>query len=173
MAEIITHAFVSTKSDSPDTTLVSASEWNDGHVFSGGINGQVLVYDNTQPNNMRWTDGPTFDASAQAIAVSTPTPVTNFAPLTIVTNTPKIANIVFMIQNYSTVGNASGTVILNLNGSLLSTTPMTSPDIGTRSVIALANLIVGTNTLNLTLTTAGAVNILTISAFIVVSSVGV
>jgi len=77
MAEFITHPFVSAKSDSPDSTLVSANEWNDGHILSGGINGQILVYDSTQPNNMKWIDGGkslsnTYTAGAVGSPFTTP-----------------------------------------------------------------------------------------------------
>jgi hypothetical protein len=57
MADILRHTFVSPKADSPDTSLVSASEWNDGHTFTGGSNGQILVADNTQAKGVKWVDG--------------------------------------------------------------------------------------------------------------------
>lgn len=46
MALTITHAFSSSKSDSPDATLIQPSNWNDEHVVSGDIDmvtGAVLV----------------------------------------------------------------------------------------------------------------------------------
>lgn len=81
MADIVTHAFVTTKPDSPDPSLVSASEWNEGHVLQGGSNGQVLVFDNTQVKNARFIDGGAI-ASASATGPTGGTTVTGIAPIT-------------------------------------------------------------------------------------------
>lgn len=55
------HKFVSAKDESPDPTLVSVNEWNQEHVFSGGVNGQVLIYDDTMTDNVSWTSGPVIN----------------------------------------------------------------------------------------------------------------
>ena len=50
--------------DSPNTNLTRPVNWNDEHVFTGGQNGQVLIYDNSQSDNGRWVDAltlPVFD----------------------------------------------------------------------------------------------------------------
>lgn len=58
MAEVeINHAFVSLKADSPDPSLVSASEWNARLNIGGGSNGQTVVRDASQPHGARWTQG--------------------------------------------------------------------------------------------------------------------
>lgn len=119
MAESVTHAFVSAKAQSPDTTLVSKNEWNDGHVFSGGINGQVLIYDSSQANNMKWVDGAksyTGGNSTGAVAspLSTPTLVTITAGSnTIVQLNPDLA--------CTTSGGASYTLDVKLNGATILT----------------------------------------------------
>jgi len=119
MAEIITHSFVSAKTQSPDTTLVSKNEWNDGHVLSGGANGQILVYDNTQDNNMKWVDGAnsyTGGASTGAVAspLNTATLVTIIAASnSIVQLNPDLA--------CTTSGGAVYTLDIKLNGSTILT----------------------------------------------------
>jgi hypothetical protein len=45
MANVLKHRFVSPKTDGGDTTQVQASNWNDGHLFTGGTTGDVLVRD--------------------------------------------------------------------------------------------------------------------------------
>lgn len=39
------HRFRSAKADGPDATQVQPSGWNDGHIYTGGVNGQTLVRD--------------------------------------------------------------------------------------------------------------------------------
>lgn len=59
MAEVaITHPFVSTKSESPDNTIVSKNEWNDRLNMSGGLNGQLVMADSTQTHGAKWVNGP-------------------------------------------------------------------------------------------------------------------
>lgn len=45
MANLVKHRFVSAKSDGPDVTQVQPTNWNDGHVFTGGNAGDVLTRD--------------------------------------------------------------------------------------------------------------------------------
>lgn len=58
MAEILAHTFVNPHVDSGDATITASSEWNDGHTFAGGADGQILIRDSTQPKGARWTHGP-------------------------------------------------------------------------------------------------------------------
>jgi hypothetical protein len=59
------HRFRSGKADGPDATQVQPSNWNDGHVFTGGATGQTLVRDTSDatygatwmPHGV-WTDIP-------------------------------------------------------------------------------------------------------------------
>ncbi len=118
MSESITHVFVSSKSDSPDTTLVSASEWNDGHVFGGGINGQVLIYDNTQPNNMRWTDNVQLVLDVQSIANPTVSPYVQALELNIVTNSPVSIFVIVSYVSITTVGAVTYSATLYINGGV-------------------------------------------------------
>ncbi len=64
MSNTTVHKFISTKTQSPDPTLVSKNEWNGEHVFQGGTNGQVLSFDNTQTDNAKWV------TAARAINIS-------------------------------------------------------------------------------------------------------
>ena len=43
MSNVLKHRFTSPKLDGPDATQVQPSAWNDGHQFSGGTDGQMLV----------------------------------------------------------------------------------------------------------------------------------
>jgi hypothetical protein len=43
MSNVLTHRFVSPQLDGPDTSQVQPSAWNEGHQFSGGTDGQMLV----------------------------------------------------------------------------------------------------------------------------------
>lgn len=52
------HKFISSKTQSPDPTLVSKNEWNQEHVFQGGVNGQALTFDNTQTDHVVWVNKP-------------------------------------------------------------------------------------------------------------------
>lgn len=47
MANLVKHRFLSAKADGPDATQVQPSHWNDGHLFSGGLAGDVLTRDPT------------------------------------------------------------------------------------------------------------------------------
>jgi hypothetical protein len=103
MAETITHAFVSAKTQSPDTTLVSKNEWNDGHVFSGGSQGQILVYDNTQPNNMRWVDGAVNSGVSGG-------PVSGASPLTLIEGNITVTSLVAVYYSISAIVATSGSI---------------------------------------------------------------
>ncbi len=47
MANVLKHRFASGKADGPDATQVQPSNWNDGHLFSGGNAGDLLTRDPT------------------------------------------------------------------------------------------------------------------------------
>jgi hypothetical protein len=57
----LTHKFISTKTESPDSTIVSKNEWNEEHIFNGGISGQALTYDGSQTDHAKWTTLPLKD----------------------------------------------------------------------------------------------------------------
>jgi len=58
MAELlINHAFVSAKPDSPDTSLVSSSEWNAPLVATGGQSGQIVTRDTTVAHGVSLIEG--------------------------------------------------------------------------------------------------------------------
>jgi hypothetical protein len=126
MAEIITHSFVSGKSQSPDTTLVSKNEWNDGHVFGGGINGQVLVYDNTADNNIRWTDGSANYLQSATIANPTTSPAVNVINISFTSNSAIniITSVIF--SSVTTTGSAAFTPSVYIDGVLTASFPIGS-----------------------------------------------
>lgn len=160
MAETVTHAFISAKSDSADTTLVSSSEWNDGHVFSGGANGQVLIYDNTQPNNIRWTEGIKKGTNTASIVSSTPTPVLNLAALTFNLAYDCVGLGIFFIA-ITTVGNATATVSYRIDDANDYQPSIVSPETG-KSFTTDLTLSAGTHTMDIDIAVAGGANILTL-----------
>jgi hypothetical protein len=117
MADIILHGFVSAKSDSPDDTLIRASSWNDGHIFSGGINGQHLVYDNTQVNNMRWVDGEFTGDNTYTIPGTTASPINDIADIDFTTNSPVKYTHVIILDQVTTTGGVLITVSFNREGN--------------------------------------------------------
>jgi len=55
MADVLKHRFISGKPDGPDATQVQPSHWNDGHAFTGGILGDSLIRDPTDPTyGVKW-----------------------------------------------------------------------------------------------------------------------
>lgn len=108
MVDFIRHNFVSAKADSADSTLVSSSEWNDGHIIDGGINGQVLIYDNTQPNNMRWADGARGYTAIIAIPNGTTSPQPNFLTIAFTSNSPVVLNYSVYFNAFATGAASSG-----------------------------------------------------------------
>lgn len=158
MAEIITHAFVSAKSDSPDTTLVSASEWNDGHIFSGGINGQVLVYDNTQPNNIRWTDGAKRYGNTYIVTGSTPSPIVDVAQVNIVAASPSIMFALINIEAYTSTGAVNALVDCQVDNVSIGSLNIASGQLSA-ALTFIAQITAASHTVAITITAAA--NILT------------
>ena len=118
MAEIITHKFISAKSQSPDTTLVSKNEWNDGHTLLGGSNGQLIVFDNTQGENLRWTDGPQLISGTYALPVNpTASPLTGVAAIAFTANSPVKVMFYFAVRPVVTTGSVAFTINIILDGS--------------------------------------------------------
>lgn len=72
MADVlVNHAFVSLKSDGPDTTFVRPSNWNANLKFSGGLDGDALVRDSGAPDGASWQPGvPVGSVSAYAGATA-------------------------------------------------------------------------------------------------------
>ena len=59
MANVLKHRFSSGKADGPDATQVQPSNWNDGHIFSGGNAGDMLTRDPTDASfGAKWAAPP-------------------------------------------------------------------------------------------------------------------
>ena len=171
MAETITHAFVSAKSDSPDTTLVSATEWNAAHVLSGGINGQVFVYDNTQPNNIRWTDGAKIYNNTYTVPSSTPSPILNVAGITFTPNSPVIFSISVTLEDFSTSGALPLTFTLKLDGNSINTIIVLSEVTRITGYTIYNTTTAGAHTINMSI--AAPSNILTGAVFLALFTTGI
>lgn len=166
MAEIITHAFVSAKTQSPDTTIVSKNEWNDGHLLSGGSNGQVLLYDNTQDNNIRWGNKSIASHTTASVIVSTPTPLTNLATVTFTTELPLIIFLSYTVFGYTSVGNANGVIELYFDSVLYQSFGFLSPITQPTGATFPLTLAAGSHSGFLKLSTAGNVNVTAFTASI-------
>lgn len=51
---MLRHLFVSTASDGPDASKLRPSNWNAEHVFTGGVDGNILVRDSVVPEGASW-----------------------------------------------------------------------------------------------------------------------
>jgi len=54
MSNIVRHRFQSAKSDGTDQTQVQPSQWNDGHLLTGGNNNEILARDTTDTFGAKW-----------------------------------------------------------------------------------------------------------------------
>lgn len=97
MADILTHSFTSTKPDSLDPSVISATDWNDGHKFIGGTNGQLLVADSTQLKGVKWVDG--VVTLNNAVSVSGASPFTNNSIITFTCTSNVIVYVTYTFQN--------------------------------------------------------------------------
>jgi hypothetical protein len=115
MAEILTHTFVSAKAESPDPSLVSAHEWNDGHTFAGGSNGQVLSFDSTKGKSITWIDGVrTLTGANSTISGTSPQTYT----LTTGTFNTGVALMLNLAVILGTANNQASSVELLINGNV-------------------------------------------------------
>jgi hypothetical protein len=172
MSEPITHVFISAKTQSPDTTLVSKNEWNDGHTFLTGANGQHLVYDDTQPNNMRWSNASSAGGNTSAISASTPTPISNLAAVSFTLQTAAVTFVSYQAVVYTSTGAAAGTVTLVLDTVDISSFSIPSGITQPASIGTSMSLAAGAHTLSLRLNVAGNVNVLTLNVSINIMIVG-
>lgn len=60
MSNTLLHKKVNSFGDSPNTNLTRPFEWNQEHIFTGGVNGQLLEFDNTKSDNVKWANRSTL-----------------------------------------------------------------------------------------------------------------
>lgn len=114
MAEIhIKHAFVSTKPDNPDGSIVSSSEWNAPLLVTGGTHGQVLVRDGASSTGVSVVTGPSAGLGTSSYSGVSPTPPLASTSITIPTGA-----FIFLAVNIAAVtsGLASVTAVLRESG---------------------------------------------------------
>jgi hypothetical protein len=131
-------------------------------LFQGGVNGQVLIYDNTQPNNIRWTEGIKKGTNVASILSSTPTPLINQAPLTFNLAYDCVGLGIFFVGSFTTVGDAAGTFIYRVNDEN-DYTPVIPSGTLSSSFTTDLTLPAGTHTMDIDIIVSGGVNILTLS----------
>lgn len=71
MAQIIKHRKVSTVADGTDATQIQPSNWNDGLVASGGVQGNLLMYDpaGDATYNTNWSTGLSWDIANMILKI--------------------------------------------------------------------------------------------------------
>ena len=118
----IAHKFVTAKADSPDPTIVSASEWNAFLAFMNGNNGQVAIRNNTSPEGATWVDGPRILRPSDAYGgTAVNTPAMSSTPVTFSSN-----GIALILPSILVVMTAGTGCIMSVfrNGSSIGTGPI-------------------------------------------------
>lgn len=160
----IYHKFISPKEDSTDNNLVSSSEWNDAHTLIGGENGQRIIYDITQSNNFRFTDGAGVLSQQQVISTPTPSPITNIANINFLANSPTLVFGVCNIAFFITASGSSATFELMIDSpSFIFATGICNSGAGstisTTSIVGTITLASGNHNMFLRVTVSGGGNI--------------
>jgi hypothetical protein len=113
----VKHAFVSTKPDSPDSSLVSSSEWNASELFSGGVQGDTIARDSGSATGASWVSGVRAQSDSDTHTGASPSP----ALLDIVVTLTGAANILAIpVIVAVTSGGSVCTLSLRENGTPLS-----------------------------------------------------
>jgi hypothetical protein len=76
MANVLKHRFASAKADGGDATQVQPSNWNDGHLFTGGTEGDVLTRGDLADYGALWVaplSPLTFTGGGWPVLATTPT----------------------------------------------------------------------------------------------------
>jgi|SRR5215510_6454532 len=119
MADVlVNHAFVTAKADSPDPTLVSASEWNAAEVFSGGVLGQLVKRDTGSIQGATYIDGPNVHVGGGTYSGASPSPALAAVVLTMAT-----ASLVMIAVNANVVLSTGNTytLVVRRNGATFRT----------------------------------------------------
>ncbi len=68
---VITHVFVSAKSDSGDATLIRPSNWNDCHKLANGTNGNLVMRATSDATyGSAYTAGMTYDSATSTLTAA-------------------------------------------------------------------------------------------------------
>lgn len=157
MADIsIRHAFVSTKPDSLDSTIVSSSEWNANEIISGGATGQVMTRNGGSPTGGSYIDG----AMVQRVSDSFAGSIATTPPMSVITVTFTSNGVVLLIPNVLVAlsSGAAGILSIQRNGSNIATGAINCIGTWFTPFTAFAVEAPGTYTYNILITgTSGAV----------------
>lgn len=117
MSEVhINHAFISTKAESADNTIVSKNEWNEDLVLSGGTNGQQAIADDTQDSGAKWVQGPTGSRVADTFSGGA---TSGELSSTILTTTERSYVFLFVEAGAITASGNDAVISLRRNGSTI------------------------------------------------------
>lgn len=108
MAELrINHAFVSTKPDSPDPSIISSSEWNAAEVATGGLHGQIIARDGTVASGLSTVHGAALTTASESYSGASPS-----APLAdTVINFTSAAQLLLLVTITATVSDSSNVTV--------------------------------------------------------------
>src|SRR4030095_1977011 len=120
MADVsIVHAFILSKPESPDPSIVSNQEWNAPNLVSGGISGQLLMRDGNAQTGASYMDGAGVERSSDAFSGSATT-----TPAMAVTTVSCNSNAYILVQPHVNVTLAVGnSAIMSIrrNGAVITT----------------------------------------------------
>lgn len=130
---LINHAFVSAKPDSPDGTIVSASEWNNVLLLTGGSQGQLVARDSGSVTGASWIDGANIQVNSGTYNGSSPSP--DLAQI-FVTNNSASYTLLFATVAAVTSGGANVNAFIKRNG--VATTNWIANGLGQHSTMSIA-----------------------------------
>lgn len=115
MADVlVNHAFVSSKPDSADASIVSSSEWNAAALFANGLQGQLLARSSSSLTGAVYIDGAKISLSPGTHSGASPSP--SICPLVLTFNTTTFLQITATAVA-ATSGGATVTIAIERNGS--------------------------------------------------------
>ena len=170
MADIsIKHAFVSTKPDSLDSTIVSSSEWNANEIISGGATGQLMTRNGGSPTGGSYIDG----AMVQRVSDSFAGSIATTPAMSVVTVTFTSNGVVLLIPNILVVVSpgTAGVLSLQRNGSNIATGAINCIGTWFTPFTAFALEVPGTYTYNI-LISGSAANVTTAQTILNVLKIG-
>jgi hypothetical protein len=114
---IILPPFISTKPDSPDSSIVSSSEWNAARLISGGLQGQLMARSSGSLTGASYVDGAKINLSSASYSGASPADVTSL----VITFTTTVQLMLVYHATAVTSGSANVLVSLKRDGAVVDT----------------------------------------------------
>ena len=166
---LVNHAFVSAKSDSADSTIVSASEWNADLKITGGAADQVMVREVGGPSGARWTDGPSVATGNASYTGASPSPALAAVTKVFTSNVS-----VTVALNITAVTSSAAAYTITMRRNTTSIVVKAGPSTGNVACarVYAENLSAGTYTYDVILSVGGGATFTASSLDLVVTAVG-